>query len=146
MSTEQLTLTAARGATIADMRDVEAHLNERLQLKNEYRALPATDSSLRFALAGDSASGFSLEITGTYEAIENAIGRWCTCCSTLEEEPPMEYHTANDESERLFGGGGRPETYYEQVRGSANRHIRDQTPIKLGSREIRFAITDHRMV
>ncbi|MEB3031747.1 hypothetical protein [[Mycobacterium] nativiensis] len=149
MSTEQLTLTAARGATIADMRDVEAHLNERLQSTYEYQGLPAPDPSLHFTLAGDSASGFTLEVTGSSEAIENAIGRWCTCCSVLEQTQQTEY-LREDDHRALFADDGRTLTstisWYEQVRGSANRHIRDQTPIKLGPREIRFSITDHRMV
>ncbi|OBI29066.1 hypothetical protein [Mycolicibacter sinensis] len=150
MSTEKLTLTAAHGATIADMRDVEAHLNKRLEFNDEYRALPAADPSrVRFKLAGDSASGFTLEITGSGEAIENAIGRWCTCCSTYEQTQQTEYLREGDHR-ALFSDDGRTLTstisWYEPVRGSAKRHITDQTAIKLGPRAIRFAITDHRML
>lgn len=128
-------------------KDFNAH--DAMNLKNELDArlkgsyerinfcgdLPAPSKDMSFTLQS-SGNELALSIDGSQDDVRNAIGRWCTCCSTVESDEITIYHKGHA---RLFaddpetGRSRSTERWYQAKRGSVSAHLEGKRPITLGS-------------
>lgn len=136
----QLVLTSDRHVDLHETINLEAELRSRLGDEYGYvslRGLPAPGKDFTFKLEGNTAGSLTLCLNGTASDIAQAIGRWCTCCSTVKTGERVEYDTGEDQWAADDPATGRSivqERWYQSTHQSVDRHLKGTHRITLGTK------------